>query len=94
MTRDHEAERAEQEAMTIRADALLDRSLDDLPARDQDHELGLLLAGPFGVDWTARREPHEAPPAAWEPIVLELGEPVAVAFHLDPLWADDPADYA
>jgi hypothetical protein len=94
MTRDHEAERAEQEAMTMQADALLDRILDGLPPRDQDHELVFLLDGPFGVDWRTGREPHEAPPPAWEPIVLELGEPVAVAFHLDPLWADDPADYA
>ena len=53
-----------------------------------------MLDGPFGVDWRAGRGPQQAPPAAWEPIVLELGEAVAVAFHLDPLWADDPADVA
>jgi hypothetical protein len=94
MTRDHDAELAEQEAMFDQADALLDRILDSFPPQDQDQELVFLLDGPFGVDWTAGREPHEAPPASWEPIVLELGEDVAVALHLDPLWADDPADFA
>jgi hypothetical protein len=96
MTRDHEEQLAEQVAMFEQADALLDRILDSLPApdQDQDEELGLLLAGPFGVDWRTGQRPHEAPPPSWEPIVLELGEAVAVAFHLDPLWADDPADLA
>jgi hypothetical protein len=36
----------------------------------------------------------EAPATSWEPTVLELGHAVAEAMHLDPLWADDPADYA
>ena len=31
---------------------------------------------------------------ALKPTVLELGHAVAEAMHLDPLWADDPADYA
>jgi hypothetical protein len=93
MTRDHEAEVAEQVAMTMRADRLLDAIVDGRAWTLHD-ELVFMLDGPFGVDWRAGRGPQQAPPAAWEPIVLELGEAVAVAFHLDPLWADDPADVA
>jgi hypothetical protein len=93
MTWDHDAERAEQVAMTMRADRLLDAILDGHAWTLQD-ELVFMLDGPFGVDWRAGRDPQQAPPAAWDPTVLELGEAVAVAFHLDPLWADDPADFA
>jgi hypothetical protein len=89
MARDHDAELAEQIAMQERRDALLDRILDGLPPRDQDQELVFLLDGPFGVDWRTGREPHEAPPPSWEPIVLELGVTVAVAVALEPIWADD-----
>jgi hypothetical protein len=92
MTRDHDAELAEQVAMQERRDALLDRILDGLPARDRAEELVFLLDGPFGIDWRAGREPHEAPPPSWEPIVLELGEAVAVALHLEPIWTDDGDD--
>jgi hypothetical protein len=53
-----------------------------------------MLAGPFGVDWRTGRAPIEALPTTWEPTVLELGHDVAEAMHLDPLWDDDPADYA
>jgi hypothetical protein len=92
MARDHDAELAEQIAMQERMDALLDRILDGLPTRDQDQELVFLLDGPFGVDWWAGREPHEAPPPSWEPIVLELGMTVAAALHLEPAWTDDSDD--
>jgi hypothetical protein len=48
MARDHDAPLAEQIAMQQRRDALLDRILDGLPARDQAGELVFLLGGPFG----------------------------------------------
>jgi hypothetical protein len=89
MARDHHAQLAEQIAMQQRRDALLDRILDGLPARDQAEELVFLLDGPFGVDWQTGQEPHEAPPPSWEPIVLELGEALAVGLHLEPIWTDD-----
>jgi hypothetical protein len=92
MTRDHDPELAEQVAMQERMDALLDRILDGLPTRDQDEELVFLLDGPFGIDWRTGREPHEAPPPSWEPIVLELGMTVAVALHLEPTRTDDDGD--
>jgi hypothetical protein len=89
MARDHDAQLAEQLATQQRSDALLDRILDGRPARDQAEELVFLLGGPFGVDWQTGREPHEAPPPSSEPIVLELGEALAVAVHLEPIWTDD-----
>jgi hypothetical protein len=90
MARDHDTQLAEQIAMQQRRDALLDRILDGLPARDQAEELVFLLGGPFGVDWQTGREPHEAPPPSWEQVVLELGETLAVA--LEPIWTDDGDD--
>jgi hypothetical protein len=96
MARDHDAELAEQIAMQARMDALLDRILDRLPGVEStgEEDLVLMLDGPFGVEWRRGREPHEAPPAAWEQVVLELGEDVAVGFHLDPVWAEDAAEHA
>jgi hypothetical protein len=94
MTRDQDAELAEQVAMQERRDALLDRILDGLPTRDQAEELVFLLDGSFGIDWRAGREPHEAPPPSWEPIVLELGITVAVALHLEPTWTHEDGDDA
>jgi hypothetical protein len=81
------------EVAVLRVDALLDAIVDGRPWTVED-DLRFLLAGPFGVDWRADRAPIEAPATSWEPTVLELGQAVAEALHLDPLWADDPAEDA
>jgi hypothetical protein len=60
MTRDHDAELAEQVAMTMRADRLLDAILDGRAWTLQD-ELVFLLDGPFGVDWRTGRDPQHRP---------------------------------
>jgi hypothetical protein len=94
MTQDHYPEQLSEDELAIfRTDALLDAIIDGRPWTVED-DLRFLLAGPFGVDWRAGHPPTEAPATSWEPTVLELGHAVAEAMHLDPLWADDPADYA
>jgi hypothetical protein len=90
---DQDKRLTEDEVCILRVDALLDAIIDGRPWTVQD-DLRFLLAGPFGVDWRAGHPPTEAPATSWEPTVLELGQAVAEALHLDPLWADDPADYA
>jgi hypothetical protein len=94
MTQDHQPEPLTADEVAIfHTDALLDAIADGRPWTVQD-DLRFLLAGPFGVDWRAGHPPTEAPATSWEPTVLELGHAVAEAMHLDPLWADDPADRA
>jgi hypothetical protein len=94
MTQDHHPEQLTADELAIfRVDAVLDAIIDGRPWTVED-DLGFLLAGPFGVDWRAGHPPVEAQATSWEPTVLELGHAVAEAMHLDPLWADDPADYA
>jgi hypothetical protein len=93
MTPDHPTQLTADELAILRVDAVLDAIVDGRPLRVED-ALALMLAGPFGVDWRAGPPPRDAPPTSWEPIVLELGQAVAEALHLDPIWDDDPADYA
>jgi hypothetical protein len=90
---DQDQELTEDELCILRANAFLDAVIDGRPWRRED-ELVFLLAGPFGVDWRAGHPPTEAPPTSWEPTVLELGQAVAEALHLNPLWSDDSADDA
>jgi hypothetical protein len=90
---DPDQEWTEAELAFLRANALLDAVIDGPRRRDLE-ELVYLLGGPFGVEWRAGQLPIPAPATSWEPTVLELGHPVAEAMHLDPLWGDDPADYA
>jgi hypothetical protein len=93
MTPDHPTQLTPDQLAIRRTDAVLDAILDGRPWTSED-ELALMLAGPFGIDWRPGHPPTDAPPPSWEPIVLELGHEVAEALHLDPIWDDDPADYA
>jgi hypothetical protein len=93
MTQDHSEQLTQDEVAILRVDGLLDAIAHGRPWRVED-DLRFLLAGPFGVDWRAGRVPIEAPPTTWESTVLELGHDVAEAMWLDPLWGDDPAEYA
>ena len=94
MTQDHHPQQlTTDEVAILHVDAVLDAIIDGRPWTVED-DLRFLIAGLFGVDWRAGHPPTEAPPTTWEPTVLELGHAVAEAMHLDPLWADDPDDYA